>query len=185
MVAAEAARRVESRGAGALDPALVNARLLRLSNNNCAAAVLAPQRYAAMQGAVRMPLGGLGRLYFEVPPPPPSRTKWTRLVYPSVLIGHVSSLRGRAAAARGCPCAPGLKRHKVAAPALVGGRVRQRSVSEIYAHKGRPACTATPPPHLAGQRDPSTFSGRDSFLWTVTGGATRRRPTTASLRSPS
>jgi hypothetical protein len=66
MVAAEAARRVESRGAGALDPALVNARLLRLSNNNCAAAVLAPQRYAAMQGAVRMSIGGLGRLYFEV-----------------------------------------------------------------------------------------------------------------------
>jgi hypothetical protein len=25
-------------------------------------------------------------------PPPPSRTKWTRLVHPSVLIGHVSSL---------------------------------------------------------------------------------------------
>jgi len=25
------------------------------------------------------------------PPPPPSRTKWTRLVHPSVLIGHVSS----------------------------------------------------------------------------------------------
>ena len=24
------------------------------------------------------------------PPPPPSRTKWTRLVHPSVLIGHVS-----------------------------------------------------------------------------------------------
>ena len=26
-----------------------------------------------------------------VPPPPPSRTKWTRLVHPSILIGHVSS----------------------------------------------------------------------------------------------
>ena len=26
------------------------------------------------------------------PPPPPSRTKWTRLVHPSVLTGHVSSL---------------------------------------------------------------------------------------------
>ena len=26
------------------------------------------------------------------PPPPPSRTKWTRPVHPSVLIGHVSSL---------------------------------------------------------------------------------------------
>ena len=25
-------------------------------------------------------------------PPPPSRTKWTRLVHPSVLTGHVSSL---------------------------------------------------------------------------------------------
>ena len=29
-----------------------------------------------------------------VPPPPPSRTKWTRLVHPSVLTGHVSSLAG-------------------------------------------------------------------------------------------
>jgi hypothetical protein len=28
------------------------------------------------------------------PPSPPSRTKWTRLVHPSVLIGHVSSLFG-------------------------------------------------------------------------------------------
>ena len=28
----------------------------------------------------------------RAPPPPPSRTKWTRLVHPSVLIGHVSSL---------------------------------------------------------------------------------------------
>ena len=30
-----------------------------------------------------------------VPPPPPSRTKWTRLVHPSVLTGHVSSLSHR------------------------------------------------------------------------------------------
>jgi hypothetical protein len=30
------------------------------------------------------------------PPSPPSRTKWTRLVHPSVLIGHVSSTRRRA-----------------------------------------------------------------------------------------
>ena len=30
------------------------------------------------------------------PPPPPSRTKWTRLVHPSVLIGHVSSTHGAA-----------------------------------------------------------------------------------------
>jgi len=29
------------------------------------------------------------------PPPPPSRTKWTRLVHPSVLTGHVSSLSCR------------------------------------------------------------------------------------------
>jgi len=31
---------------------------------------------------------------YSLPPPPPSRTKWTRLVHPSVLIGHVSSKRG-------------------------------------------------------------------------------------------
>ena len=29
-------------------------------------------------------------LFQAVPPPPPSRTKWTRLVPPPVLIGHVS-----------------------------------------------------------------------------------------------
>jgi hypothetical protein len=29
------------------------------------------------------------------PPPPPSRTKWTRLVHPSLLTGHVSSLSHR------------------------------------------------------------------------------------------
>jgi ATP-dependent RNA helicase DDX55/SPB4 len=41
------------------------------------------------------------------PPPLPSRTKWTRLVHPSVLIGHVSSLsaRVRVAGAR-VPAAP-------------------------------------------------------------------------------
>ena len=33
-----------------------------------------------------------GTLRDLVPPPPPSRTKWTRFVHPSVLIGHVSSL---------------------------------------------------------------------------------------------
>ena len=42
----------------------------------------------------------------QAPPPPPSRTKWTRLVHPSVLIGHVSrvlrpcSPRGGRSAAR-------------------------------------------------------------------------------------
>ena len=30
---------------------------------------------------------------YQPPPPPPSRTKWTRLVHPSVLTGHVSSLQ--------------------------------------------------------------------------------------------
>ena len=34
----------------------------------------------------------LGTLASPPPPPPPSRTKWTRLVPPSILIGHVSSL---------------------------------------------------------------------------------------------
>ena len=29
---------------------------------------------------------------FRANPPPPSRTKWTRLVHPSVLTGHVSSI---------------------------------------------------------------------------------------------
>ena len=37
-----------------------------------------------LRGALGLPPRG--------PPPPPSRTKWTRLVHPSVLTGHVSSL---------------------------------------------------------------------------------------------
>jgi hypothetical protein len=37
-----------------------------------------------------------------LPPPPPSRTKWTRLVHPSVLIGHVSSHAGALRGARAC-----------------------------------------------------------------------------------
>jgi hypothetical protein len=35
------------------------------------------------------------------PPPPPSRTKWTRLVHPSVLTGHVSSLSHRRSGSSG------------------------------------------------------------------------------------
>jgi hypothetical protein len=44
------------------------------------------------------PLDGAGQPCWEQarPPPPPSRTKWTRLVHPSVLTGHVSSLFGGA-----------------------------------------------------------------------------------------
>jgi hypothetical protein len=34
-------------------------------------------------------------LFLHGAPPPPSRTKWTRLVHPSVLTGHVSSLSHR------------------------------------------------------------------------------------------
>ena len=38
----------------------------------------------------------------EGPPPPPSRTKLTRLVHPSVLTGHVWASRGRSStSARG------------------------------------------------------------------------------------
>jgi hypothetical protein len=37
------------------------------------------------------------------PPPPPSRTKWTRLVHPSVLIGHVPWVEATLRAARPCP----------------------------------------------------------------------------------
>ena len=40
------------------------------------------------------------------PPPPPSRTKWTRLVHPSVLTGHVSSAAGAEGAAGGAHSGP-------------------------------------------------------------------------------
>ena len=42
-------------------------------------------------------LRGVGASVESPPPPPPSRTKWTRLVHPSVLTGHVSSLSSRSA----------------------------------------------------------------------------------------
>ena len=45
------------------------------------------------------------------PPPPPSRTKWTRLVHPSVLTGHVSSLSLKSAVSAPGP-APHAPRHR-------------------------------------------------------------------------
>jgi hypothetical protein len=50
-------------------------------------------RVVLMAAAPRAPGGAVERLVGDgLLPPPPSRTKWTRLVHPSVLIGHVSSL---------------------------------------------------------------------------------------------
>jgi hypothetical protein len=48
--------------------------------NGAAGPQLVPRRVAGLPPAA------------QVACPPPSRTKWTRLVHPSVLIGHVSSL---------------------------------------------------------------------------------------------
>ena len=42
-------------------------------------------------GPPRTPAASSLLRHAGAPPPPPSRTKWTRLVHPSVLIGHVSS----------------------------------------------------------------------------------------------
>jgi hypothetical protein len=48
-----------------------------------------------LEEAVQLLLGTLllcvSLLLLVTNPPPPSRTKWTRLVHPSVLIGHVSA----------------------------------------------------------------------------------------------
>jgi len=49
--------------------------------------------------ALRRDAGGVAQARCAAeaaPPPPPSRTKWTRLVHPSVLIGHVSSRQASA-----------------------------------------------------------------------------------------
>ena len=49
---------------------------------------------------LRVPMPpGLCAALSHAPPPPPSRTKWTRLVHPSVLIGHVPRLTLGASAA--------------------------------------------------------------------------------------
>jgi len=63
------------------------------------------------------PRGALG-LPPRGPPPPPSRTKWTRLVHPSVLTGHVSSRR---------------------APRRAGAAGRGRRAGERHAGLARPA----------------------------------------------
>ena len=56
-----------------------------------AAGLLEIRRYVGMQEVWRR--RGVRQ---RPPPPPPSRTKWTRLVHPSVLIGHVSSRQASA-----------------------------------------------------------------------------------------
>jgi hypothetical protein len=80
------------------------------------------------------------RSYHAPPPhpPPPSRTKWTRLVHPSVLIGHVSSLspvhpvHGSTAAA----AAGGGAWRRSAASAAVGALVARARAGA--ASQGRP-----------------------------------------------
>jgi len=52
------------------------------------------------------PVRGRGTRARAPPPLPPSRTKWTRLVHPSVLIGHVSSYSRRGTRARAGLIAP-------------------------------------------------------------------------------
>ena len=75
-----------------------------------------------------------------VTPPPPSRTKWTRLVHPSVLIGHVSSLtrpKNKLSAARRLRGARGCSRARTD---LEGRGERERAVgsggSGIVEHCG-------------------------------------------------
>ena len=106
------------------------------------------------------------------PPPPPSRTKWTLLVHPSVLIGHVSSLwrarragTGRLAQGRGHPRCP---------RGLAGGRRARRGPLSLAlaplrrrASLPRSAGTAHPHAHLrktwqchSSSRSPQRVLGR-------------------------
>jgi len=76
---------------------------------------------------------------------PPSRTKWTRLVHPSVLIGHVSSL---------CPPPAGPRRLAVAgpSPAPLPPPAPQKSIPKVnslpptYVPLPQAACQSAPRP---------------------------------------
>jgi len=76
---------------------------------------------------------------------PPSRTKWTRLVHPSVLIGHVSSL---------CPPPAGPRRLAVAgpSPAPLPTPAPQKSIPKVnslpptYVPLPQAACQSAPRP---------------------------------------
>jgi hypothetical protein len=76
---------------------------------------------AGLGGARGAPHEGL-HVRAARPPPPPSRTKWTRLVHPSVLTGHVFPSQVRAARAQRLP---------LRAP---------RRLPPAAAHHGRPLC---------------------------------------------
>ena len=93
---------------------------------------------------LRAPLRG------HAPPPPPSRTKWTRLVHPSVLIGHVPPLRApgalrrrRGAQATGKRPA---RRSRRAGGAQASLSVRARVDRRVDDVRCSDACRPTPPP---------------------------------------
>ena len=91
-------------------------------------------------------------------PPPPSRTTWTRLVHPSVLIGHVSAGRARRA------CAAGARSYKE--PSLLA-KARAGAVPW-----GAPRCsTDAPAPAADASLDLSASSASSSD-----GGAARAPP---------
>ena len=88
-----------------------------------------------------------------VPPPPPPRTKWTRLVHPSVLIGHAAGhgraclLRKRAAAAGRFSCcrrAARLPTSSACGRRQTGGEIALPS--GICGKRGVDAAGFTPPP---------------------------------------
>jgi len=93
-----------------------------------------PARHRRGQGQ------GRGR---RPPPPPPSRTKWTRLVHPSLLIGHVSCRRRRVLAGACCALAG-------ASQPLAGTRRRALAHPALLASPGAPR-PATPTPLSAPQ----------------------------------
>ena len=74
------------------------------------------------------------RMAWGTAPPPPSRTKWTRLVHPSVLIGHVQS--GRARTAWGTGGGGGSRDHE--RDAAAGRRALRGSAPQRRARGGAP-----------------------------------------------
>jgi len=74
------------------------------------------------------------RMAWGTAPPPPSRTKWTRLVHPSVLTGHVQS--GRARTAWGTGGGGGSRDHE--RDAAAGRRALRGSAPQRRARGGAP-----------------------------------------------
>ena len=91
-------------------------------------------------------------------PPPPSRTTWTRLVHPSVLIGHVLVGTGTASSRSRCRRAPAFDPH--APPAAARKVPRERHARVRGARHGRRRAALSRGPRARGSASASACASR-------------------------